>query len=384
MTFHSRVAFLLILLAALAVTGCSSDAKVGVVISESGSLSSYGDAVKKALDLAAEEINAAGGIHGGSVILIYKDDATNAERGKQVTEELIKQEGVNVIIGAISSTVTLAIAPLCEEKRVVLLSPAASTPKLTNAGMYIYRNYPSDILEGTAMAKFAKDLGLENIAVFAMDNDFGHGLESVFTDQFVGKSRFRKVVKAFHWNDGDTAAFKDMVAEAKELGADGVYIVSYVKDMAELLTEIENSGLRAVLMGSASVTGDLLELAGDAAANLVYPQSMFDVNSTEPEVASFVQAYRQRYNEDPDIYAAHAYDALKLVAKAIESGGSTHPDHIKTGLNAIEGYAGAAGRTEFDSEGDVVRYPRIYIIRNGEVEPYEKYVEEGGSLLIEN
>ena len=93
--------------------------------------------------------------------LIYRDDATNKEMAKQVTQELISQEGVRIIIGGISSPVTLAIALICEEKRTILISPSSSAPEITEAGNYIYRNYPSDILEGTAMAKFARDLGLE-------------------------------------------------------------------------------------------------------------------------------------------------------------------------------------------------------------------------------
>ena len=89
-----------------------------------------------------------------------------------------------MVIGAISSPVTLEIAPICEKERVVLLSPTSSAPRISDAGGYIFRNYPSDILEGTAMADFARKMGVRRVAIFALDNEFGAGLTEVFTRGF--------------------------------------------------------------------------------------------------------------------------------------------------------------------------------------------------------
>jgi len=383
MGMHRRVVLVsLLLIGAMALAGCSGEIVIGAVVSQSGSLDSYGARVKNALDLAVEEINAAGGINGGQVRLIYKDDATNAEMGRRVTTELIEQDGVKVIIGGISSRVALAMAPICEQHRVVMFSPAASTPELTEAGLYVFRNYPSDVLEGTAMAKFAKDLGLERMIVFALDDDWGRGLETIFAEQYVGTSKFREVLHTFRWSDGDVSGFAEMARKAKELAPDGIYIASYVDDMGALLPALADAGVDVVTMGSSSVTHDeLISSAGPATDNLVYPQPIFDVNSSDPAVSTFVSAYRAKYNEDPDIWAAHGYDAMKILATAIEAGGTYHADSVKDALAGVNDYEGAAGRTDFDSNGDVVRYPRILIIRDGSVMPYENFVEQGGSLL---
>jgi branched-chain amino acid transport system substrate-binding protein len=373
-----RIGILTLLAGGLIAAGCSSDVKVGAVISQSGTLASYGEKVKKGLDLAAEEIAAAGGVRGGQIQLIYRDDATNEEMARQVAEELIEEEGVRIIIGGISSNVTLAIAPICERTQTILLSPSSSAPEISAAGEYIYRNYPSDILEGTAMAKFARDLGLERVVVFALDNEFGEGLKQIFTQQY--ESKFRKVVKTFEFQDGQTGNFAAWVEEVKQINPDGVYIAAYINDMAELLKVIQDSGLRVVLLGSGSVTRDLVRMAGSAAENLVYPQPNFDVESRDQGVRSFVDAYRAKYGEDPDIYAAHGYDALKLLALAIENAGGSHPNNLRIGFASIKDYDGAAGRTAFDENGDVVRYPRMFIIRDGQPMPYEEFVEAGGSL----
>ena len=105
--------------------------------------------------------------------------------------DLIENEGVDIIIGAVSSPVTLEIAPLCEEQEVLLLSPSSSAPRISEAGEYIFRNYPSDILEGTAMADFAQGSWVRRVVIIALDNEFGSGLSEVFTRRFESKSRVR-------------------------------------------------------------------------------------------------------------------------------------------------------------------------------------------------
>lgn len=373
-----RIGFLSLLTGGLIASGCSSDVKVGAVISQTGTLASYGGKVKKGLDLAAEEVNAAGGVRGGQIQLIYRDDQTNEDRARQVTEELIEQEDVGIIIGGISSPVTLAIAPICERTETILLSPSSSASEISQAGDFIYRNYPSDILEGTAMAKFARDLGLERVVVFALDNEWGAGLKEIFTQQY--ESKFRKVVMAYDFKDGQTGDFTTWVDEVKEIQPDGVYIAAYINDMAELLKVIQESDLGVVLLGTGSVTHDLVRMAGPAAEDLIYPQPNFDVQSSEEGVRSFVDAYRAKYGEDPDIYAAHGYDALKLLVLAIEAADGAHPNQLRVGFASIKGHEGAAGRTAFDENGDVVRYPRMFIIRDGQPMPFETFVEAGGSV----
>ena len=201
MRMSRRIGIVVLLALGLMAAGCSSDVQIGAVISESGAVAAYGEKVKKGLELALEEVNTGGGLDsGGKVILLYKDDATIPKRGEAVTKELIEQDGVRLIIGAVSSRVTLAIAPICEAEEVLLMSPSSSSPDISQAGDYVYRNYPSDIREGTSMAKFAKDLGLERIVIIAMDDEFGRGLRDVFTQQY--ESRFRSVVGSFDFFSG--------------------------------------------------------------------------------------------------------------------------------------------------------------------------------------
>jgi branched-chain amino acid transport system substrate-binding protein len=373
-----RFEIAVLLLVAWLATGCSSEVKIGAVISDTGAVAPYGHQVTRGIDLALEQVNAAGGFQGGPIQVIYRDDATNPEKGREAVLDLIENEDVEMIIGAISSPVTLAIAPICEKQRVVLLSPTSSAPGISEAGEYIFRNYPSDILEGTAMADFARQMGVRRVAIFALDNEFGAGLTEVFTRRFESKSR--EVVKTFRIAEEGTPPYEEMIAELKELHPQGIYLVAYVDVLAELLKQIHAAGLECLLMASGSVTGQLGQLAGEAAENLVYPQPSFDPESDDPAVAEFVQAFRAKYNRDPDIYAAHGYDALNLLVEAMRKTGFTFPDEIKRGLHGFDNYQGAAGRTQFDERGDVVRYPKVFVIRDGEAVTFKQFEQDGGEL----
>ena len=99
-----------------------------------------------------------------------------------------------------------------------------------------------------------------------------------------------------------------------------------------------------------------------------------------PTVVNFVKSFRDKYGSDPDIYAAHGYDALKIFVAAIDSMGSSHPDNIKIGLSQLKDFEGAAGITGFDKSGDVIRYPRLFVIHGGRSMPYEQFKEQGLTL----
>jgi branched-chain amino acid transport system substrate-binding protein len=380
MTTFRRVAVITILATAWLAAGCSSEVKIGAVISETGAVAPYGNQVTRGLDLALEEVNAEGGFKGGPIQLIYRDDGTNPEKGREAVLDLITNEGVNVIIGAVSSPVTLEIAPICEKKEVLLLSPTASAPRISEAGEFIFRNYPSDILEGTAMADFARRLGVRRVAIFALDNEFGSGLAEVFTRRFESKSR--RVVETFRITEEDTASFPDMIQEIKEQEPQGVYLVAYEEIMTKLLEQLQAAGCKGLKMGSGAVTEDLIERAGEAAEHLVYPQPVFEPDSDDPAVRAFVEAFRAKYSREPDIYAAHGYDALKLIVQAMRNTGFALTDEVRRGLHGMKDFSGAAGRTEFDERGDVVRYPKIFVISEGNSVPYEKFEEAGGELSI--
>jgi branched-chain amino acid transport system substrate-binding protein len=362
------------------LAGCGKPVRVGAIISRSGAASFFGEQVARGFDLAVEQVNSAGGISGRKLELLYRDDSTNPEIGLAALRELVEHERVSTVLGAVSSTVTLRLAPYCERNHVVLISPSASAPQLTGAGDYIFRTYPSDVLEGVSMADFARDLGLDRVAVLAADNAYGESLARAFEDRLNASGG--SVVASLTFPEGDATAIANAVATLPGLAPRGLYIPAYVGDVATVLKLLNATRLRPILLGTSAAAPELVRAAGPAAENLVFPMSVFDATADSAAVRSFAAAFAARYSAEPDVYAAHAYDTVRVLAAAMERQGSVDAEGIRDALLHIDDYDGATGRLAFDRNGDVVQYPRLYVVRGGQVVPYDRFVESGGVLPV--
>ncbi len=381
MSFSNRVVVLSVFVLGLAgFAGCSRSVDIGAVVSQSGAAKIYGDEVRKGIDLALEEINAAGGVKGTPLNVIYKDDETKPSVARQEVESLIQDDHIRLMIGGVASPVMMEIGPIANKAHVILLSPSASSPAVTQLGHYVFRIHPSDILEGTNMAELARDLGIEKMAVFAVDNEFGRGLRDVFADRY--RSKYRQIVESFDFPEGGGDVLSGMVEKTKEAHPQGIYIVGYMNDVATLIKMFREAGVPALIIGTSGITPAIIDMIDGAAENLIFPQPSFDLNTEDPAMLRFIQVYRDRYGKDPDRFSALGYDSLHILYDAIKLGGTAHPDTVRSSLRQLKDYQGASGRINFDENGDVVQYPRLFIVRDGKVLPYQKFLDDGGELVI--
>jgi ABC-type branched-subunit amino acid transport system substrate-binding protein len=261
-----------------------------------------------------------------------------------------------------------------------LISPSASAPQLTGAGTYIFRTYPSDVLEGASMADFARDLGLDRVAVLAVDNDYGASLARVFAERL--RASGGSVVATLTFPEGDEAAIASAVTTLAALAPSGLYVPAYVSDLATALIRLNETRLRPIVLGTSAAAPELIRAAGPAAENLVFPMPSFDANADSAAVRSFAAAYTARYAAEPDVYAAHAYDTVRVMAAAALRARSWDAEAVRDALLGIDNYEGATGRLAFDRNGDVVQYPRLYVVRDGQFVAYDRFVEGGGTLPV--
>jgi len=346
---------------------------VGAVLSLSGEGAYYGLAIRQGMDLATGEVNASGGIGGSPLKILYRDSASSPEQAAQAATQLYDRQDVPMILGAVLSSETLRIAPLAEQRHKILLSPASSSPEITQAGKFIFRVYPSDTLEGAYMAQLAADeLHLKRILVLAIDNAFGRGLASVFSKALPSSNPVE--VRSYPAHGADFAALAE---QARAWKPDGTYLVGYYSDMAEALKEIRRVDRDVTLLSTSSFGNPkTLEAAGEAAEGVIFPAIVFNPESDDPTVARFVKAFRTRYGFDPDLWAAHGYDAVLIAAEAMRSAGGAVPEKIAQALLDIREFPGASGTLGFDADGDVVQYPRAYIVREGHFILYRDYLEQ--------
>ncbi len=363
-----------VLLAALPVLRCGAgrEVVVGAVLSLSGEGAYYGQVIRQAMDLAVERVNAEEGIGGNPLRILYRDSGSSPDRAVAEARELYDRFDVPLIFGGVLSSETLRIAPIAEERHKILISPASSSPEITRAGPHIFRVYPSDALEGAYMAQLASDeLHLRRVIVLAIDNDFGHGIVDVFRQSYRGE--VPPVVIFYPPRGADCPALAD---RAREAAGDGIYLVGYYNDMAGVLKGIRKQSIPARILGTSSIgSARALEEAGEAAEGVIYPATVFDPESTDPAVARFVKDFRARTGKDPDLYAAHGYDAVLVVAAALQKARGPVPERIAQELLGIQDFHGASGTLSFDPEGDVVQYPRAYIVHAGKPMLLRDYLE---------
>jgi branched-chain amino acid transport system substrate-binding protein len=342
--------------------------KIGAIAPLSGPAALYGEGMKRGIDLAVEELNANGGINGNKIQIVYEDSQIDPKLAVSAIQKLISVDKVPVVIGPMGSSEVLSVAPIAERKHVVVLSPTASTPEITNAGDYIFRNIPSDVYEGSETAKFAyQQLGFRKIAILYINNDYGVGLRDVFKRTFESLGGTITVAEAYEPGAND---FRTQLTRIKDSEPEAIYSIAY-KENIQILKQIKELGIDAQILGTTPFEDpEILEKAGETAEGVIYAFVGYDPTSESEEVQQFLHNFSDKYGIQPDPSAAMSYDAMKIVALAIEKGGYT-ADGIKEALYGIKNFPGVAGLTSFDENGDAMKPIQFRIVKNGKFVKYD-------------
>jgi branched-chain amino acid transport system substrate-binding protein len=367
-----RLAPVVLVLAAIAVgTGVwwwtirpppSDMLRIGCITALTGDGAAYGIAEQRGLALAAEEINQAGGIDGKRIRVLCEDDQLNPSAGLDAMRKLIDADKVPVIIGAGGSSVTLALAPIAERRKVVLFSPSSTADAIKDAGDYVFRNVPSNNTQGDSAAAFArKQLTASNAAIFQMNNDYGLSLGSSFKAAF--EAAGGKIVSVASYDAG-TADFRGELAKIRDLAPDVVFFPGYAEDSGLILKQARELGIKSTFIGGdGSYSPTLIKVAGPAAEGSYYTVMGMAVGSADQKIDRFIAACKAKYGTAPQLSSAYAYDALLTIAEAIRRGGYSG-ERIKNALYQIS-FDGITGTTRFDRFGDVDKPWGVYEVKNG-------------------
>lgn len=358
-------AALVSLVSMLGVFGCVKkdpvDIQTGVITPLTGDGATYGEATKRGVDLAVEEINQKGGIKGKKIQVIYEDDQLKPEAGVDAIKKLINVHRVSVILGAFGSSVTLAIAPIAEANKVVLFSASSTADAIKDAGDYIFRNVPPNSRQGQSAAEFATNkLNAKAAAVLYINNDYGISLAKAFENAF--KDRGGSVVITEKYNPGDRE-FSTQLSKIKSKEPLVVFYPGHYQESGLILKQAREMGVRGIFIGGdGSYSPELIKIAGKAAEGSYCTLMAMGYGVADEEIKRFTEAFKSKYRVEPDVYAAYAYDALKIVAHAIDKGGY-NSDAIRNALYQIKEFKGVTGLTSFDKFGEVEKPFYIYEVK---------------------
>ena len=352
----------------LSLTGCKSGdgstIKVGEFASLTGKEKTFGMSSHEGTELAFEEINKAGGVLGKQIELLTEDNQSKAGEPANIVNKLISRDGVVAILGEVASSRSLEAAPIAQEAKIPMISPASTNPKVTEVGDYIFRVCFIDPFQGTVMANFAiNTLKVKKVAILTdAKSDYSKGLAKYFKEQFTKNSGVISSELDYNGSDKD---FKAQLTTIKGAAPDAVFIPGYYTDVALIAIQAQEIGLSIPLFGGDGWESDnLLQVAGKAIEGH-YFSTHCSPEDTSSKMTSFVAAYKAKYIKIPDAMAALGYDSAYVLAEAIKRAGTTEGPKLRDAIAATKDFEGVTGKFSLNEKRDAVKSAAILQIKDG-------------------
>lgn len=339
--------------AVVTVVGCSRDGPI--LVGLAGPFSQdRAISMLQAAELAVREINAGGGIAGRPLQLVVLDDSANADVTLRVARELYDNSNVIAVVGHLTSSSTLAAAPVYGSgtNPIVQISPSASSPLITDAGPHTFRVCPSDLVHGSRLAEWARaQLGAERAAILYQNDDYGRGIRATFAASFLELGG--SIVSEDPYVD-EIPSFGPFLQRVRQRGGADVLVVAGTRaSSSRIAAALDTVGMSIRILGGDGLVGigQTTMAQGLTISTAYLPDRPGDRNS------DFVRAYRTAYrNELPDHRGAGTYDILHLLAQAMEAVGPDRGrirDYVARVGRDIEPFEGVTGLIAFDENGDV-------------------------------
>lgn len=323
--------------------------KLGASFPLTGEIASYGIKAKRGIEIAVEERNTKGGILSRQVKVEFQDDRNDKKEGVSIAMRFATIEKVPVIFGSAGSSVSLAMAPVINRHKVVLISPISSSAKLsTEGGPYFFRTVPKDDLQAEILSKWLFEYGAKNVAIIYTNNSWGKPLTEGFEEKYTilgGKVLLHEGVVE------GTTDFRTIIAKLKSIhNLDAIIAPTYPKEGAVLVRQVKQIGLVKPLFGGDPwESPEFRDKAGDAAEGIFYTGSL---QRSSPAFNNFAERYKAKYGEVPDVFAAYSYDAAMSIFNAMENCGCTEGERIREALLKVS-FMGVSGEIEFRPNGDL-------------------------------
>ena len=294
----------------------AEEIKIGTIGPLTGDVATYGISTKNGVEIAVDQVNENGGINGKKVVLISEDTRGDQTEAANAASKLIERDKVVAIVGGVISAETMTAGPIANDAGVVMISSSSTAQGVPEIGDYIFRNCLSDEVQAVQLAEFAAtELGLKRFAIMFTNNDYGLSLKNAFE----GKAKeIAEVVGIETYNDGEKD-FRAQLTKLKGANPDALYIAGYYTEAAKIAQQAKEQGLEVQLLGADGFYSPvLIGLGGGAVDGAVFTAGFFTDDPSE-NAQNFVNAYKEKFNEEPDMFAAQAYDAAMILLTALKT-----------------------------------------------------------------
>jgi branched-chain amino acid transport system substrate-binding protein len=320
----------------------------------SGRTSNFGQSTKNGVEMAADEINKAGGINSRRIQILSEDDEGRPEKAATVVTKLIDQDRVIALLGEVASGNTLAAAPKAQTAKVPMISPSSTNPAVTQVGDYIFRVCFIDPFQGDVMAKFAANTLKAKKAAIMLDfnSPYSRGLTEFFEASFTKMGG--QILNKQSYTQGDRD-YKGQLTAIRSVNPDVIYVPGYYGEVGVIAKQAKQLDIKAPLLGGDGWDStQLWDLGGDA-LNGDFISNHYSVDDPSPAIKKFVTDYRNRYGTVPDALAALGYDAMRVLADSITRAGTTSGPQLRDAIAATKNYVGVTGNITIDAQRNAVK-----------------------------
>jgi branched-chain amino acid transport system substrate-binding protein len=345
--------------------------KVGEYASLTGSEAAFGQSSHKGTLLAIDDINAAGGVLGKPIKLIYEDNQSKSDETATVAHKLVSSDKVVALLGEVASGRSLIAAPICQQNQIPMISPSSTNPKVTAVGDYIFRVCFTDPFQGKLIADFAKrTLKASKVAVLTdVASAYSVGLADYFKQPFVANGGTIVAEQKYSGGDKD---FKAQLTAIKAENPDAIFVPGYYNEAGLIVQQARQLGINVPLFGGDGWEApELLQIAGKALEGTYY-STHYSSENDSPVVQDFVKKFKAKFNgEVPDAMAALGYDSAMVLADAIKRAGTTDGPKLRDAIAATKNYSGVTGLTTIDADRNAPKAAVIITVKDGKF----KYLE---------
>ena len=325
-----------------------------IIIGAAAPWSEKNNLLAEGIKLAVTEINNKGGVLNRQLKLVFADDKASVTTGQLVAQQFADNPDIIAVIGHSYGYISEPVSILYEYYGLLMLSPLSSTPKLTKRGFkHIFRNIPDDFAYGIDLAHLCTRHGKKRVIICQIKNEFGTGLANAFENECLTNNI--KIVDRFAYNSAsDMTEIKKRLSFWQEnYKFDTIFLAAEMPAAAEIVRCARSLGIDTLILGSNRMYNhNFLQMAGNAAEGVIIP-SIFHPEIDLPSTIDFVDSFKARYGQIPDYAAEQGYDAVNILAQAIEAAKTTEPVKIAASMHSSSKWQGVTGPYSFDSNGNV-------------------------------
>lgn len=360
----------------LAGAGCKkggartgNEIPVGEFASLTGGTASFGQASHNGTQMAVEEINAAGGVLGKPLLLITEDDQSKAGEAATVVRKLISREKVVAVLGEVASSRSLEAAPIAQQAKIPMITPASTNPRVTEIGDYIFRICFIDPFQGTVVSKFALNRGWKKVAVLTdVKQDYSVGLSQYFKEHF--SKNGGTVVAEQSYSSGDSD-FNAQLTSLKAAAPEAILVAGYYTEAGLIARQARQLGVNVPLLGGDGWDSpSLVEVAGASMEGCFF-SNHFSIEDPDPRIQDFVKKYQAKFGRAPDAMSALGYDSAMILADAIKRAGTTDSAALRDALAKTADFQAITGKITLDEKRNAQKSAVILTIKDGKF----RYVE---------